>query len=211
MVIDQATLNPAQPNIYVTHILSEVEAVVGHDVLTLILVKAGLPHLINNFPTQNSQKDISFNKFSSLMQSIETQLGNKAGRKITRKAGKKVFPYILECYGKQNGVSKRVLDLVPEEKKLSIGLSALVKLSNEVGDQNLSLEEDTMNYYIRVERCATCWGRNHATEPVCDIFVGFLEAGVNWLCDGVNHAIKEIECKAQGDEACVFSISKRSL
>ena len=209
MLADQTAVQFSQPGLYTKQILNAVENIVGREVLTLILIKAGLPYMMNNYPFDTMLTCISFDKFSSLMQSIEEQLGVKTGRKITYRAGKIAFPIILDRYGKMAGFSRNALAYTPLDRRLSIGLSALIEISNQIGDQSLSLAEDQDRYLIHAERCATCWGRSHAAEPLCDLFVGFLEAGIYWLCDEVNFQVKETACRAMGNDACVFSVSKR--
>jgi len=211
MVMEISAQQPAQPNHYVRLILNTIEERVGKDVLTLLLAKAGLTYLIHNFPDANTNKDISFDKFSALMLALERQFGEKAGRRFAYQIGRQVFPRVLENYGELGGISQTALAYVPLDRRLGLGLSALVNISNQTGDQNLTLEEDRHYFYIKAQKCATCWGRNHASEPICELFVGFLDAGIRYLCDGEEHQVKEIECKAKGDPACVFRVKKSML
>ena len=211
MLADQATIQKSQPNFLIFEALRAIEDMVGRDVLIYILVKAGLTHITHAYPTDTNYTGISFDKFPLIMQAMEKQFGEKAGRKIAYRAGKMMFPDIIKRYEKSVDFSKNTINLIPLRNRLSIVLGVLVDISDQIVDQKLSLDEDQHHYFIRTDQCVACWERSHATTPVCDMCVGFFEAGICWLCDGMNYRVKEIACKAIGDDACVFSVSKSLL
>jgi predicted hydrocarbon binding protein len=48
-------------------------------------------------------------------------------------------------------------------------------------------------------------------KPVCHPLVGLLQETVRWASNGRNYSVREIECRACGDNACVFVVNKNPL
>jgi predicted hydrocarbon binding protein len=74
----------------------------------------------------------------------------------------------------------------------------------------IRIEDDENYWYWIIERCPMCWGRT-ASEPVCHLGVGVLNAASTWATGGVKFRIQEIKCKAQGDENCVYALDKAPI
>ena len=182
--------------------------IIGEDNLSFLLKKAGLniyPYGPNFDGTACSSP---FSQLPLLMMSLEDQFGKKQGRKYARRLGKSIFPEILEHFGSQAGLSETTIAYVPADKKLSVVLGAMVIIFQQFGEQKISLSKNEDAYFLRIDACMVCRGRNHAVEPVCDLVAGFLEAAIDWFNEGVTYEVKEVQCQAKGNEACVFSVKR---
>ena len=56
------------------------------------------------------------------------------------------------------------------------------------------------------ETCPVCAGKR-ADGPMCALFDGVLTEAVHWIT-GRDFAVREVQCRAMGAEACVWEIAK---
>ncbi len=183
--------------------------IIGEDNLSFLLKKAGLyiyPYDACHAGAAGSSASF---QLPLLMMSLENQFGKKQGRRFARLTGKRIFPEILDFYGSQTGLSETTIAYVPADKSLSVALGAMAVILQQFGGQELNLSKEDNVYFIRIDICMACRGRNHAVGPACDLVAGLLEAGIGWFCEGVAYDVKEVQCQAKGDKACVFSVKKR--
>lgn len=103
-----------------------------------------------------------------------------------------------------------VLNLPPYHllKKLRAGLGIAIKLTNQMSDQNVTLEERENDFVYTIENCPACWGRKGAAKPMCGMPTGYLQGCVSWLLEGKEFSLREEKCVAVGDEHCVYIIDK---
>jgi predicted hydrocarbon binding protein len=90
---------------------------------------------------------------------------------------------------------------------MRIGLPAMARVFTQFSDQITRVEsfDDHQLYYI--DRCPVCWGRE-ADRQICYVAVGLLQEGLRWVSGGLEFRVEEVECFAQGAEACTFKIDK---
>ena len=91
-----------------------------------------------------------------------------------------------------------------------MGLQFFSKFFNTVSDQVVRVEDDDTYWYWIIEVCPMCWERT-ASEPVCHLGVGVLNAASTWATGGMKFRIQEIECKAMGHENCIYAIEKQPI
>jgi predicted hydrocarbon binding protein len=60
------------------------------------------------------------------------------------------------------------------------------------------------------ERCPHCWNRRQ-DRPACLLPLGGLQEGLAWASSGKRFSVEEIACRAKGDPACTFQISRKPL
>ena len=89
-------------------------------------------------------------------------------------------------------------------------LDALVNEANAARGETLhTLADNSEQYILTFRDCLYCAGM-HPAEPICFTVVGILEAVLTWGT-GRDFAVREVECHAHGDEACIFAIDKQPL
>ena len=85
----------------------------------------------------------------------------------------------------------------------------MAKMVSTLSDQVNEVEETDQHFIYTVIRCPICWERS-AEEPVCSFIASNLQAALVWGT-GKRFNIKEVECTAKGDAACVFHVDKTPL
>jgi predicted hydrocarbon binding protein len=110
-----------------------------------------------------------------------------------------------------NVAGSLALKLLPIGQQLKLGMenmqSGFRKLGESIGeDYDLSIEDrgETVAYIAKA--CPMCAGKQ-ADAAICTIFTGNLEEGVRWMT-GKEHQVVETACRAKGDPACVWEVSK---
>ena len=191
--------------------LKAYEEITGRNGVNAILRNANLPHLINNYPPHDREKVFDFADYSSVTQSLEEIYGRRGGRVFALRAGRATFNELLASYGSMVGVSDLAFRLIPLKVKLKIGINAMAKVFNMVSDQETAVYERPNSFYYAVKRCPVCWGRSGENLPVCFSQVGLLKEGLHWISNGLEFNIKEVQCRAMGNEVCAFEIKKEPI
>jgi predicted hydrocarbon binding protein len=81
--------------------------------------------------------------------------------------------------------------------RVSLNQDEILKLLNEISVAKFDKSERVFTLAI----CPICRGRE-SKEPICDFFTGFIEG----CFDNPNLQVKEIACKATGDNSCTYSL-----
>jgi predicted hydrocarbon binding protein len=184
-----------------------LEEVVGKNGLNAILNLAHLPHLINNYPPDNLEREFNFADFSALNMALEEMYGIRGGRGLALRAGRAAFTDALRNFGAMAGVGDVAFKVLPLQAKMRIGIPAMAKIFSQVSDQLSTVEERENEYIYTIHRCPVCWGRTSDT-PVCFIAMGLLQGGLKWVSGGGEFRVNESKCIAVGDEVCEFTIQK---
>lgn len=193
--------------------LEAAEEVLGKKGMTPILRDAGLAKYIDNYPPEefNYGSKITCAEYAALSAGLMTFYG-RAGRGMTLRIGRIGCKKAIEKQGALfNVASTLALKLMPIAVQLKMGLenmqSGFRKLADTIGeDYELSVEDhgDTIAYIAK--KCPMCAGKQ-ADAAICTIFTGNLEEGARWLT-GKEHTVVETTCRAKGDAACVWEVSK---
>lgn len=187
-----------------------LEDVMGKNGLNAILNLAGLSHLIDNYPSDNFDKQFEFAEFSALNWALEEMYGPRGGRGLELRAGRAAFARGLPGFGPLAGVGDLAFRVLPLTAKLKAGLPALAKIFTQFSDQ-VSLVEDKGDYYTyTMNPCPVCWGRT-ADRPICFAGMGVIEEGLHWVSGGKKFRVDEIECVAAGGEICTYAIYKEPI
>ena len=191
--------------------LKAFEEILGKNGVNAMLRQAGLPHLIDNYPPNNRDKVFDFADYSSLMQTLEDIYGERGGRVMGLRAGRKTFEELLGTYGAMVGVSDLAFRFIPMGLKLKIGINAMAKVFNMVSDQETLVEEVGNEFHFVVKKCPICWGRVGADMPICHSQIGLLKEGFHWATGGKDFDISETDCRGMGKDTCTFVIIKEPL
>ncbi len=188
--------------------LDALEDVLGENGLKAVLNLAHLPNLIDNFPTDNLEKEFDFSDVSAINQALEEIYGPRGGRGLALRAGRATFADSLKNFGALAGASDLAFKILPLNAKMRIGVPSMARIFTQVSDQHSTSKEfDDMIVYT-IHRCPVCWGRHDLDNPVCFIAVGLLQEGLRWLSGGNEFRVNESKCVSMGDEVCEFVIQK---
>lgn len=186
------------------------EEVMGKNGLNAILNLAGLPHLINNYPPDNLERQFDFADFSAIQGALEEMYGPRGGRGLALRAGRATFDAALRNFGALAGVGDLAFKVLPLQAKLRIGLPAMARIFTQTSDQLSTVEEKDDHFVYVIHRCPVCWGR-HTDKPACFIATGLLQEGLKWVSGGHEFRVNQVTARSVGDETCNFVILKEPL
>jgi hypothetical protein len=198
------------PNRVVRYVLLAMEEIMGKNGLNAILNMAKLPHLIDNYPPEDLEKQFDFSDFSALNAALEEMYGPRGGRGLALRAGRAGFARGLQGFGALIGASDLAFRVLPLNAKLKLGLPMMAAVFNQFSDQIVRLEEQPDRFVWYIDRCPVCWGRK-TDKPVCFIATGLLQEGLRWVSGGKEFRVDETTCIAMGDQACTFMIYKEPV
>lgn len=186
------------------------EEVMGKNGLNAILNLAGLPHLINNYPPDNLERQFDFADFSAIQGALEEMYGPRGGRGLALRAGRATFDAALRNFGALAGVGDLAFKVLPLQAKLRIGLPAMARIFTQTSDQLSTVEEKDDHFVYIIHRCPVCWGR-HTDKPACFIATGLLQEGLKWVSGGHEFRVNQVTARSVGDETCSFVILKEPI
>lgn len=188
-----------------------LEEVMGKNGLNAILNLAHLPHLIDNYPADNLEREFNFADFSALNLALEEMYGPRGGRGLALRAGRAAFADSLRNFGALAGAGDLAFKVLPLQAKMRIGIPAMAKIFSQISDQYSTVEERENEFIYTIHRCPVCWGRSGVDRPVCFVAVGLLQEGLKWLSGGNEFRVNESKCIAMGEEVCEFTIQKTPI
>lgn len=188
--------------------LKALEEVMGKNGMNAILNLSHLPHLIDNLPPDNLERQFDFADFTAINMALEDMYGPRGGRGLAQRAGRAAFNDALRNFGALAGVGDLAFKVLPLSIKLKIGIPAMAKIFSQISDQYSTVEEKETEFIYTIHRCPQCWSRSGLDKPVCFMGAGLLQAGLKWLSGGLDFRVNESRCMAMGDTVCVYVIQK---
>lgn len=198
------------PNKMVRIYLTVLEDIMGKNGLNSVLHAAGLNRLIDHYPPDDLKREFDFAEFAALNQGLDDTYGPRGGRVFALRGGKASVKAGLDAFGAAVGVSGLALKFLPLNAKLRIGLPAMAKIFSTFSDQVSVVTEEEDHFVYTIKECPVCYGR-HSEVAICHGAVGLLQGGVHWVSGGKDFTVVETECKAKGDQDCVFHVYKEPL
>lgn len=191
-------------------LLLSLEETMEKNELNTLLQHSGLSQYIHNLPPEDYERQFDFAHIANLLNSLEALYGPRGSRGLAMRSGKAMFDYGLRNFGNLAGVSDPAFKVLPLTTKLKIGLPAIARVFTQLSDQVSHVEETEEYYLYSIDRCPMCWGRQ-ADQPLCHISTSILQTALQWVSDGREFRVEEIECRATGGSACVFRVDKEPI
>ena len=198
------------PNIWGRSILTSANDILGDNGVNALLNLAGMQQYIGDYPADNIKKEFPFTHVARLQQALYDMYGPRGARVFATRGGEQTFRHSMDKYDKVQRAAQAAMSIGSTETRHRIGLQFFSKFFNAVSDQVVRIDDDDDYWYWIIERCPMCWERT-ATEPVCHLGIGVLNAASTWATGGVKFRIQEIDCKAKGDENCVYALDKAPI
>jgi predicted hydrocarbon binding protein len=198
------------PNKMVRIVLLAMEEVMGRNGVNAVLNLAHLRHLVNNFPPNNFDRQVSFDDIGHLMRALDEMYGPRGGRGLALRAGRAGFKYGIREFGPVLGIADLAFRLLPLNMKIKVGADVFAETFNKFSDQQVKLIEEEDRFIWQNVRCPMCWGRQSET-PCCHLAVGILQEALYWVSGGKNFDVVQTTCAACGDDVCTFIIDKKPL
>jgi len=191
--------------------LESIREITGENGLMAILNFAQLSQLCDEFPPDNLDRAFDFSHFSMINKSLEEIYGERGGKGLAFRIGRTTFDDVLKDYGTLAGVGDLAFRILPMQKKIRFGLTAMARIFSEKSDQVTTLVETEEKFLYHIERCPVCWGRTDEDHAICYYMIGLLKEGLYWVSGGKEFNITETKCIACGDQVCEFEILKLPL
>ncbi|HSL31735.1 MAG TPA: 4-vinyl reductase [Anaerolineales bacterium] len=198
---------------YMRWALLAAEEVVGKQGLTVLLRDRGLERFVDNYPPEllKISGNITLGDYAELCAGLLTFFG-RAGKSMVIRCGRLTSRYAIEKQGSiYNAAAKTAAKLMPSGMQVKLVLDSMAngynKLYAENGQELHFRVEDRGDKwaFISVE-CPLCAGKA-ADVPMCWGRIGTLKEGLFWL-SGREFDVEEVECRAQGAQACVWEVTK---
>lgn len=212
IALDPVTQIP-QIDAYMRYALIAAEEMVGQQALETMLHQNGMQRFINNYPPDKIQLSIDFTSkdYANLCIALIEFYG-KAGQDESIRFGRISTKPALANQGVFfNAASRTAIKFLPLSFQIKTVLDGikndLDKVYKEI-DHDVSIKiEDRGDRWAYIDQsCAVCAGKE-ADVPICWSWVGTLAESLNWLT-GKEFDIDQVECRAMGQEACVWEIGK---
>lgn len=198
------------PNKIARIYLQAMEEVMGKNGLNAILNMAGLQVLIDNYPSDNLNREFDFADYSALNGALEEMYGPRGGRGLALRAGRASFAQGLRQFGALAGAGDLAFKVLPLATKLKIGIPSMARIFTQVSDQKSTVEETDTEYIYNMSPCPVCYGRK-SDKPMCHAGMGLLQEGLRWVSGGHEFRVQESKCIACGDDACVLIVQKEPI
>jgi predicted hydrocarbon binding protein len=186
-------------------ILLSMEEVMGRNGVNAVLKLGSLAHLIEAYPSDNTELTFPFKTMGHITDTLEQAYGPHGGRGLALRVGRACFNYGVRQYGTQLGLTEMAFRLLPLPMKLSAGAKLFAELFNNYSDQRVRVEEEDSKLLWHIDRCPLCWERT-SQDPVCHLAVGLLQEALYWLSGGKVFNVEEQTCMAAGDSTCTIVI-----
>jgi hypothetical protein len=127
--------------------LQALEEVMGKNGLNAILNLAHLPHLVNNLPPDNLDREFNFADFSAVNLALEEMYGPRGGRGLALRAGRAAFADSLRNFGALAGAGDLAFKVLPLQAKMRIGIPAMAKIFSQISDQYSTVKEQRIHLH----------------------------------------------------------------
>ena len=203
------------PDAYIRWMLLTAEDTIGKLGLRVVLRKAGLDHLIGNYPIYEQprpSKRFTFGDYAAL----NTELINffeHQGETQLLSMGRLAIKHSVTDQGALYGIGTVTLPKFASlSAQLKVSMEVIVeavrRASQFIGQEHrLSLEDQGDKLVYSVQDCIFCAGKE-SNQPMCMYLTGNLQGALHWLT-GEEFRIEEVECRAMGAKACVWEIHKQ--
>lgn len=198
------------PNKMVRIVLLALEEVMGRNGVNATLNLAGLLHLVNNYPPNNFDRQVTFEEIGAIMRALEDMYGPRGGRGIALRAGRAAFKYGIKEFGPILGVADLAFRLLPLNMKLKVGAEIFAEAFNRFSDQRVRIIDEEERIIWQNHTCPMCAGRKTDT-PCCHLAVGILQESLYWVSGGKHFEVTQTTCRAMGDEVCTFILDKKPM
>jgi predicted hydrocarbon binding protein len=188
---------------YVT--LLAVRDIIGENGLNSLLNYSGLTKYRDNFPRNDEKFEVPGNEFIKIVGSIIDIFGEKGARPILYNAGRRGFQVMMEKNPTLVGFVGLGLKLLSKRKRLEKIFSVGAESMNKNFGENQRFYVSDEGFVCELFDCYWCKGLK-SNGPICFGEVG-LDAEVAKWATGDEHEVREVLCRARGDDVCKIVIS----
>ena len=203
------------PSLLLRILLSQVEEMMGHRSLTMLLRQTGLAEYVDAVPPRSDSPSITIDQYSSLLANMYQIFGAKGAQSIFLRGGRLGAVEMRRKHPAQFAVAGVAMRLLPSARRLQLVVERLAEQGEELYDSAHHVHEDENAFFIEMPDCPYCAeitrrsiaAQRPVARPVCHIPVAAVAETIEWAM-GQKHLVEEVDCIAMGASACRFRISK---
>ncbi|NWG16848.1 MAG: hypothetical protein HXY41_09455 [Chloroflexi bacterium] len=199
---------------YMRWALEAAREQIGDEQLAAVLRRAGLEHFINNYPAGDLSisGEVTFGQYAAFSAALVSIYG-LAGKNLVEKIGHfsvhRALDYQRSIYNMAIVDAAKDLN---DDLRVKLGLSAIVAglrtmLSRRGQEFQMRIEDQGEHWAVIAETCSLCSGLR-ADGCIGWLFEGMLEEAARQTL-GAFFDVVEVACRAKGDPAGVWLVSKR--
>jgi predicted hydrocarbon binding protein len=189
---------------YLHQFVDTVAAELGQDNLSVVLEKAGLPSDWSDpVRWESLTQTTPIQAYAGLQKAMRTYYGRGA-RGILIRVGSSLWKRLLEDAPLGVKAQSKLIFGLPLTARRKAALEVLAKL---IGNQRGDVTVHTLDWNLLLADKASpgTLGQNES-EHICYVTLGLLRECLYWAT-GQEHDIEETSCRANGEEACEFTIT----
>jgi predicted hydrocarbon binding protein len=203
------------PALILNILFNQVDEMMGHGSLVMLLRQAGLEHYVDAPPPLDESPSITVPKYSRLLAHIYEIFGPRGSKALFRRGGRMAAVELRKHHPTRFAVAGTALKLLPVHTRMQIVLDQLCKEGEDIYGTPHHLEETNDAFDLVMESCPYCAEiikQSTATgqpviRAVCQIPAAVIDEMVQWIT-GEPHPVEEVECIALGASACRFRVDK---
>jgi len=203
------------PSLLLNILLAQVDEVMGHRSLIMLLRQAGLDEYVDRLPPMNATPSIVVAGYSNLLADVHDLFGAHGSRSIFRRAGRLDAAEMRRQRPAQFAVTGTALRFLPAATRMRLVLERLVEQGEDLYGTPHHLHEEEAAFFVEMEDCPFCAeiarraraAGKAIARPVCHIPASTIEETIEWGT-GQKHLVEETACIATGDATCRFRIAR---
>ncbi len=161
---------------------------------------------VDAMPPDDLAREFPFDRIGAINAALDEIYGVRGGRGMALRAGRAWFAQGMKTFGALGGIGDPAFRRLPLEDRVRLALQAQAQIFSAFSDQVSSVEAAPGTLRFVIQASPFAWGRT-AEKPVCHPLVGLLQECARWASNGRDYTVREVQCVAAGDLACVILIN----
>jgi predicted hydrocarbon binding protein len=193
------------PNSMMHVMLLTVGEIIGEEGLNRILDDAGLGAYRGNLPPNDDRLGVPGPDFAKIVGGVVAALGEEGARPVLEQVGRRGFQLTVEKSPALMGFMGLALKLLSKRKRLERVFELGAQSTNKIFGENQRFYVSEEGLVFELFDCYWCKGLV-SKGPICFGEVGVDKEVAKWAT-GEEHDVREVLCRAKGDDVCKFVIS----
>ena len=193
------------PNSLMYVSLLSLKEILGNNGFKALLNYSDLKKYTEAFPPNDDKLKVPGDDFTKLNAGVIDIFGEKGARPLLYNAGRRGFQIILEENPSLFGLVGLGLKVLSKRNRIDKLFTVASKETNKLFGENQRYYSNDEGFIFEIYDCFWCKGIK-TKDPICFGEVGWNAEAARWAT-GDEHEVKEVLCKAKGDDVCKIVIS----
>jgi predicted hydrocarbon binding protein len=193
------------PNSLMYISLLSIKDILGDNGFNALLNYSDLKKYRDKLPPNDDKLEIPGTDFTKLNIGVIDIFGEKGARPLLYNAGRRGFQIILEENPSLFGLVGLGLKVLSKRNRLDKLFRTSSNETNKLFGENQRYYSNEEGFISEIYDCFWCKGVK-SKGPICFAELGWNAEAAKWAT-GDEHEVKEVLCKAKGDDICKIVIS----